>query len=151
MGWIFEVVSSLVVCKMRISLHSGIENYSWKVDIKKSLLILLIFCLWFSVPSCLVTFRPKCVYTLRPRCVDSTKIHIMGILRHFGTENYAWRHGIVQNLCRYYWFFLCDFLGPRCLNITTSHTTDCYSKLELGKLWIRLGCSSEYNDILSTI
>ena len=30
----------------------------------------------------------------------------MGILGHFGTENYAWRLGIVQNLCEYCWIFV---------------------------------------------
>ena len=34
----------------------------------------------------------------------------MGISKHFGTGNYAWNVGIIQNICRFCRFLLRDFL-----------------------------------------
>ena len=47
----------------------------------------------------------------------------MGTSRHFGTENYALRLDIVQNLCEFCQFFLCHFLGPKCFDTSKSYTT----------------------------
>ena len=33
------------------------------------------------------------------------------VSEHFGTENYAWKVGIIQNLYDYCRFFMYDFLG----------------------------------------
>ena len=44
-------------------------------------------------------------------------------MTHFGTENYAFKAGIVQDLCKYCQFFLYDILGPNCPNTTNSRTT----------------------------
>ena len=47
----------------------------------------------------------------------------MGISGHFVEENYAWKVAIVQNLCEYCWFSLCDFFGSKCIPDTlNSHT-----------------------------
>lgn len=48
----------------------------------------------------------------------------MEISGHFVLEYYAWRLGLVQNLCKYYWFFLHDFLGLKCPDSPNSHTTE---------------------------
>ena len=47
----------------------------------------------------------------------------MGIFKHFGTENYALKFGIVQNLCEFCQFFSYDFLDPKYFNTPQLYTT----------------------------
>ena len=46
-----------------------------------------------------------------------------GRLAHFGT-NYAWKLDIVQNLCEFNQFFLCDILGSKFANNPRLYTTE---------------------------
>ena len=98
---------------MGILTQFGTEHYGRKVGIilKTSVNIVNFYELvWFGVDTC----RPKFVDTVRPNLliILVSNIYILGISRHFNTKNYMSRLAIVQNLCEYCQFFLCDFLGP---------------------------------------
>ena len=41
------------------------------------------------------------------------EIYIMEVSGHCGIKNYAWRLDIVQNSCKFYQFFISDFLAPK--------------------------------------
>ena len=45
------------------------------------------------------------------------------IFGHFGLENYILKLSIVQNLCEYCQFFVCDYLGPNCADTLKPRTT----------------------------
>ena len=79
--------------------------------------ILVIFLLWFSILNCADTPRPKYIdnFDQNPKYIDSSckqygmgweHQYGMGISGHFIIENYAWRLGIIQNICEYFWYFL---------------------------------------------
>ena len=105
----------------------GIRNNSWKLGIiKRFLWKLLMFSVaifyakrsqYLQTKMCL-----KCVDTLRPKWNDSScKRYVTSI--YFDTQSYAWKVGIVQNLCEYYQYFFCDLLGQNCAVTTNIHTT----------------------------
>ena len=56
----------------------------------------------------------------------------MLVLTHFGIDNYAGRHGIVQNLCEYSWFFLCGFLVLKHSDTPNSHNATFVNGLLVG-------------------
>ena len=53
--------------------------------------------------------------------LDDHEIYKMGMREHFGTENYAWKLYIVQNLSGFYKNFFNDFLDQK-----WSYTTNIY-------------------------
>ena len=66
----------------------------------------------------------------------------MGISRHFGRENYAWKVDIIQNLCDYSRSFFCNFLGAKFRDTSTLYSTVGIHKLFSGCLtyafWVNI-------------
>ena len=94
----------------------GIQNYSWKVSVIQNIF------------ENITDFSFLIFYAKLQKCVDKMfqflyTICKTGIMTHFGTENYAFKAGIVQDLCKYCQFFLYDILGPNCPNTTNARTT----------------------------
>ena len=48
---------------------------------------------------------------------------MLRITKHFGTENYAGKLYIVQNICKLCQFFFYDFLAPKFRNTPSIYTT----------------------------
>ena len=61
---------------------------------------------------------------------SSCKQYIMGISKHFGTENYTWRLDIVQNLCELclVWFFGPKMLPPNHILLRATGKSNPFSR-----------------------
>ena len=111
-----------------------IENYGWKDRIIRK--VHCEYC-WFSLRDCWTQTRliPLDQNVLIPLhhsvFVLLVVICIIGILRHFGTENYAWKLGIIQNFSEYWQFFFHVFSAPNCADTPNSHINGRHCSLNL--------------------
>lgn len=87
----------------------------------KSLSILLIIILWFFVQT--VSILPDQNMSIPSEQNVLTllsAICVMGKLRYFGIEYYAWSLGIIQNVCKYCPFCFSDILSSSCVDTIKS-------------------------------